>query len=48
MNESTIRRHLEELDWDADDIEDAIAAWADDANDDARDRAEEAKRWPRS
>lgn len=48
MNESTIRRHLENLDWDAEDIEDAIAAWADDANDDARTREEEAKRWPQS
>lgn len=34
MNEATIRRHLENLDWDAEDIEDAIAAWADAENDD--------------
>ena len=48
MNESTIRRHLENMDWDAEDIEDAIADWADAENDDARDRAEEAKRWQQS
>lgn len=48
MNESTIRRYLENLDWGADDIEDAIAAWADDANDDERVRQEEARRWPQS
>ena len=48
MNESTIRRYLENLDWDAEDIEDAIAAWADAENDDARIREAEAKRWPQS
>lgn len=48
MNESTIRRHLENMDWDVEDIEAAIADWADAENDDARDRAEEAKRWPPS
>jgi hypothetical protein len=48
MNESTIRRHLENLDWAPEDIEDAIADWADAENDDARDRAEEAKRWQQS
>jgi hypothetical protein len=48
MNEATIRRHLENMGWDAEDIEDAIADWADAENDDARDRAEEAKRWQQS
>lgn len=33
MNEQFIRRNLENLDWDAEDIEDAIAAWADAEND---------------
>jgi hypothetical protein len=48
MTESTIRRHLENLDWAPEDIENAIADWADAENDDARDRAEEAKRWQQS
>lgn len=33
MSESEIRRYLENLDWEPEDIEDAIAAWADAEND---------------
>jgi hypothetical protein len=48
MNENTIRRHLENLGWDAADIDDAIADWAEQEIDDARDREAEARQWPQS